>query len=160
MANYSDFYIQLTGNVFELRAFYNEFNILTPWHFKISELHDDYFINEPPTLHLTGVSRWGIDMNNIVELASKYRLSGEIIDAESGSDFFIQTTLKNGEIIYFCNTNYLSDEHANWLKDLQYWIDTYSYIYETPEEYPEIVEFLTKHGGLQCKISNLLLKKL
>ena len=60
MANNSDFIITLTGNPFELRAFYDEFNTLTPWHFQINELYDSHFTHEPPTLHMSGSGRWGL----------------------------------------------------------------------------------------------------
>lgn len=146
MANYSDFSITLTGNPFELRAFYDEFNTLTPWHFNISELCNDCFTHEPPTLHLSGSGHWGIDIDAIVELASIHNLSGEVVDAEPGDDFFIHTELEKGEVTYSCNTGYMSDEHAEWLNDPHYWSEAYEYALDEPEEYPEIIEFLNKHG--------------
>lgn len=146
MANNSDFIITLTGNPFELRAFYDEFNTLTPWRFQINELYNDCFTHEPPTLHLSGSGRWGIDMDGIVELASTHKLSGEIVYKESGSDFFLHTELEEGEVTYSCNTRYMSDEHAKWINDPNYWSEVYEYALDEPEEYPEIIEFLNKHG--------------
>lgn len=40
----------------------------------------------------------------------------------------------------------MSDEHAEWLNDPHYWSETYEYALDEPEEYPEIIEFLNKHG--------------
>ncbi len=146
MANHSDFNITLTGNLFEIRAFYDEFNTLTPWHFKITELYDDYFTHEPPTLHLSGSGHWGIDIENLIKLFSKHKISGEIVDTESGRDFFIRIELIDGEAEYSCNTNYMSDEHAEWLNAPNYWSEAYDFVLEEPEEFPEIIEFLNKHG--------------
>ena len=145
MANYSNFSIELRGNPFQLRAAVDEFTKLTPWNYSISEIYHEELISEPPTWVITGSGRWGIDVESLINLANKYQLSGSITDAEFGSNFFIQVELENGEITYSCNTDYMSDEHYNFDPDNQWWLDSYYYALEEPDEYPEVIEFLLKH---------------
>ena len=147
MANYSDFSITFTGHLFDVRAAYDEFTSQDYFNFKISEIFDNYFTHEPPTWHIFGTGRWGIDVDMFTALAEKYNLSGEIVDTESGSDFFIQVELTDGEVTYSCNAEYISEEHANWLNDPSFWTESYDYVLEEPEEHPEIIEFLSKYGA-------------
>ena len=149
MANNSDFNITFTGNLFDVRAAYDEFTSHNYFNFNISEISDNHFTHEPPTWHMSGSGRWGIDVELLTALAEKYHLSGEIVDAETGSNFFIQVELTDGEVTYSCNTGYMSEEHATWLNDPWYWTESYDYVLEEPEEHPEIIEFLNKFGVQQ-----------
>lgn len=149
MANYSDFNITFTGRLFDVRAAYDEFTSHNYFNFSISEISDNYFTHEPPTWHMYGSGRWGIDIKLLTELAQRHTLSGEIVDAEPGSDFFIQVELVDGEVTYSCSTEYMSEEHANWLNDPSYWTESYDFALEEPEEHPEIIEFLNKFGVQQ-----------
>ena len=147
MANYSDFSITFTGHLFNVRAAYDEFTSQDYFNFKISEISDNHFTHEPPTWHMSGSGRWGIDVELLTELAQRHTLSGEIVDAEPGNDFFIQVKLTDGEVTYSCNTDYMSEEHATWLNDPSYWTELYDYALEEPEEHQEIIEFLNKFGA-------------
>ena len=145
VANYSDFSIQLTGNLFNLKAAVDEFTKLAPWNYSISEIYHEEFTHEPLTWSISGSGRWSIETENVVELASKYLLSGTITDAETGSNFFIQIELENGEVTYSCNTEYVSDEHYAYNDDNIWWYEECSYAIDEPEKYPEVIEFLLKH---------------
>lgn len=145
MANYSDFSIQLTGNLFNLKAAVDEFTKLTPWNYSISEIYHEEFTHEPQTWSISGSGRWGIDIEALTNLASKHHLSGTITDAEPGSNFFSQVELEDGEVTYSCNTEYMSDEHYAYSNDHTWWYEECSYAIEEPEEYPEVIEFLLKH---------------
>lgn len=149
MANYSDFSITFTGHLFDVRAAYDEFTSQDYLNYNISEILDNHFTHEPSAWHMYGSGRWGIKVELLTALAEKYHLSGEIIDTESGGNFFIQVELTDGEVTYSCNAEYISEEHANWLKDPSFWTESYGYILEEPEEYPEIIEFLNKFGVQQ-----------
>ena len=149
MPNYSDFSITFTGHLFDVRAAYDEFTSQDYFNFNILEVSDNHFTHEPPTWHMSGSGRWGINVDLLIELAQRHTLSGEIVDAEPGSDFFIQVELTDGEVTYDCNTNYMSEEHANWLNDPSFWTESYAYALEEPEEHQEIIEFLNKFGVQQ-----------
>jgi len=147
MANYSDFQSNLTGNPFNLRAAYDDFIRLTPWHFNISEIYEAEFVNtEPPSWIMSGSGRWGVEVDKLVSLAAEHNLSGTITDAESGSNFFIQAILIDGEIVDSVNDEYMSDTHYEHCPDNGWWYESYSYAIGEPEDYPEIIEFLTKHN--------------
>lgn len=146
MANYSSFSIDLTGNIFQLKAAYDVFKITPKTDFSIDEVHENYISSGPLIWNITGSGRWGLDIPIFIELISKYCLSGTITDSECGSDFFIQAVLVNGKIATTVNEEYMSDAHYEYCNDNAWWCESYEDALKDPENNPEVIQFFLRNN--------------
>ena len=145
MANISDFELELSGNPFELRAAYEEFH-KDPYEYNIREIHQETMNTDTYTWSLTASGRWSVAMEPLIHLIEEYGLTGFICDAEPGSNYFCKYEFLDGINTYSVDTEYMSDEHYKHLPDPQFWIDSYCYALEEPENYPEVIEFFKRNG--------------
>lgn len=147
MANYSSFELTLSGHPFKLKEAHT--NLLqSEYHrnFNISYIGSDEFTHEPPTWHLQGEGRWGVNLDKLVEFLTPYELSGTITDAEPGSDFFCKVCLEHGIVTYNVNDDFMSDAHYEHCPDKAFWYEQLSYAIDEQDTYPEAIKFMLKHN--------------
>ena len=145
MANCSEFSLTLSGHPFQLKQARDEL-VKHQHEFNLREIYDEQFTHEPPTWNLQGEGRWGVNIENLITFLEPYNLSGTIVDAESGSDFFCKVWIENGIIINSINENYISDEHYEHCQDNNFWYDSLSYALEEPSFCLEEIKFMLKHN--------------
>ena len=148
MANYSDTYISLTApNVFAFKQLIEDSNIANC----LAETYDEQILSNQLTLILNGTSRWAADILAFEEIIIGLLLSGEIVDSEVGSDFFVHKTYENGELSDFTETAFISREHMLWNPDTTYWYEQFGHVWDYPEEYPQEVDLALKFNIITPK---------
>jgi len=147
MANWSDCEVILTGHPFKLAGVIDYLKS----NFENIPLVEKEFIPDSKncTLTIYGSGRWQADQVFFERLVSNFELSGTFMDSENGSSFFKLVTYKEGCIVDDIFTVYYSVEHANYLNNNQYFLESLAWIFEDEDwktEHEDKVKLLLDIG--------------